>query len=330
MNLGKHIRLYLVDGSPTGILTAEIMGWTGKVLSFPRGLLPDALKRPECGKTGLYFLTGFDDEQGRPVLYIGESDDVAKRLKQHDADEDKAFFEQVALVVSKDENLTKSHVRYLENRLIDIARSNGMTLLKNGNQGSAAALPEAEQSDMEYLIQQLRILMPVLGLTFLQERPQRKTVKTIQPQAAANPEPMVTFDTVTFDTVTFELSYLNGQIRATAYEQDGSFIVEKGSIIRNLKTDAYEQQVRGHSYFRNRFTPYQSFCEPVKGNDLIVQVAEDVPFKSPTGAANFVTGTNINGHSNWKVKGTGQTYGDWRQAQLEQAEPQPERQEVGV
>jgi hypothetical protein len=316
--LGKHIRLYLVDGSPIGIMTAEIIGWTGKVLSFPRGLLPDALKRPECGKTGLYFLTGFDDEQGRPILYLGESDDVTKRLKQHDGDEGKAFFEQVTLVVSKDENLTKSHVRYLENRLIEIARSNGITLLKNSTQGSAVALPEAEQNDMEHIIQQLRILLPVLGLTFLQERPQRKTVATIQAETTVSPEP----------TVTFELSYLNGQIKASAYELNGAFVVEKESLVRNLHDDNYQKDFKQSRYFSERFKPLQSLCVPVANNPLVLRVTEDISFKTPSGAANFVAGASLNLKVGWKVKSTGQPYGDWRQAQLEQAEPQPEQPEV--
>jgi hypothetical protein len=29
---GRTIRIYLVDGEPSGTLTAEIINWTGKVL----------------------------------------------------------------------------------------------------------------------------------------------------------------------------------------------------------------------------------------------------------------------------------------------------------
>ena len=35
--LGRTVRLYLVDGSPLGLIVAEIIGWTGKILTFPRG-----------------------------------------------------------------------------------------------------------------------------------------------------------------------------------------------------------------------------------------------------------------------------------------------------
>lgn len=50
---GKTIRIYLVDGEPTGILTAEIINWTGKVLVAPRSQLADLAKRPEVKRTGV-------------------------------------------------------------------------------------------------------------------------------------------------------------------------------------------------------------------------------------------------------------------------------------
>ena len=33
---GKTVRLFLVDGSPMGLITAEIMNWSGHVLVIPR------------------------------------------------------------------------------------------------------------------------------------------------------------------------------------------------------------------------------------------------------------------------------------------------------
>jgi len=303
-SIGKHIRLYLVDGSPSGIITAEIMGWTGKVLSFSRLLLPEALKRPECAKTGLYFLTGVDEELGQ-LLYIGESDDVAKRLKQHDSTEDKAFFDQVTLVVSKDENLTKSHVRYLENRVIHLAQKSATTLLKNNTQGSDVFLPEAEQSDMEYLIQQLQILLPILGLFFLKEPPKR-----YKPLLIAN-------DHVAIDqtTTSFELIYLKGQIKASGYEAEGAFVVEKGSQIRNLKSTNYDIKV-GEALF-SRYANYYNLTNPIDNTDEIISLTEDIAFKSPSGAAKFICGASVNGRLAWKVKGTNQTYEEWRKQQLE-------------
>jgi len=74
MTQGRSIRLFLVDGSPNGLLTAEIMNWTGHALTGPRTKLTELVQRPECGRTGIYFLIGPDPENTlRPLVYIGES-----------------------------------------------------------------------------------------------------------------------------------------------------------------------------------------------------------------------------------------------------------------
>ncbi|GGC64248.1 hypothetical protein GCM10011504_48000 [Siccirubricoccus deserti] len=51
---GRTIRIFLADGSPNGVLTAEIMNWIGKVVVAPRARLPDLVARAEVGRTGVY------------------------------------------------------------------------------------------------------------------------------------------------------------------------------------------------------------------------------------------------------------------------------------
>lgn len=86
MSIGKSVRLFLADGTPGGLLTAEIMNWTGHVVAAPRSDLGALLKRPEASRTGLYILLGDDpDSMGGSLAYIGEGDDVSKRLYQHHA-----------------------------------------------------------------------------------------------------------------------------------------------------------------------------------------------------------------------------------------------------
>lgn len=51
---GKHIEIFLVDGVPGGMTTAEIAGWTGHVLASERsslGALCGGLKRSETAPT---------------------------------------------------------------------------------------------------------------------------------------------------------------------------------------------------------------------------------------------------------------------------------------
>ncbi len=55
---GRTVRLFLVDGEPTGLMTAEIINWTGHVLIASRESLGDVLLRDESRRTGIYFLVG--------------------------------------------------------------------------------------------------------------------------------------------------------------------------------------------------------------------------------------------------------------------------------
>src|ERR1700734_293280 len=115
--MGKTIKLFLVDGIPNGILTAEIMNWTGHVMFAPRSRIADFVKRDEVKRTGVYLLFGDDpDNSNQTLVYVGEGDSVFSRLGTHRNDEDKDFWDNVCVITSKDPNLTKAHVRYLESR----------------------------------------------------------------------------------------------------------------------------------------------------------------------------------------------------------------------
>lgn len=326
--LGKSIRLFLVDGSPSGIITAEIINWTGKLLSFPRGLLPQALQRPEIARTGVYFLVGADPElPGRVIVYIGETDDVAGRLKQHDGDERKDFFEQVALFVNKDENLTKSHVRFLEKRLIEMTKEAGMARLDNGTKGSQVPLPESEENDMEYVLQQLQVLLPVMGFTFLQAVPKPKSHLTAF-AIADNVEAVVE----RAESPQFELSYLNGAVKADAYESEGQFVVRAGAICRHPNVATKPMNYEKYNYIMENLKASLEngtlSNEPELSSEL-VKLTRDKAFKSPSQAATFVCANPLSGNTYWKVKGSQQTYGEWRKTQLEQINIHPPTQDEG-
>ena len=80
--------MFLVDGTPTGIRTAEIMNWTGSTIVAPRSQIAELIQREEVSRTGVYFLVETDAGiSGKPIVYIGESDDVGKRIRQHNKDE---------------------------------------------------------------------------------------------------------------------------------------------------------------------------------------------------------------------------------------------------
>ena len=105
------IKLFLPRGDAKSLRTAEISNWTGKAVAAPRTELDDLLAREELDKAGVYILIGRDPLTNVPRAYIGEAEILRKRLKQHKT---KEFWVSAIVFVSKDENLTKAHVRYME------------------------------------------------------------------------------------------------------------------------------------------------------------------------------------------------------------------------
>src|SRR5205809_4428574 len=157
------IKLVLPRGEAKSLRTAEISNWTGKAIAAPRAELDDLLQREELDKAGIYILSGADPISGSPRAYIGEAEVIRDRLKQHKS---KEFWVSAIAFVSKDENLTKAHVRYLESRLLDEAAQVGRFTLEQ-NQAGGSKLPESDREDMEVFLSRIRQLLPVLGSDLL-------------------------------------------------------------------------------------------------------------------------------------------------------------------
>ena len=133
MPLGKTIRLYLIDGSATGPIAAEIINWTGQVVLVPRSELHELAGREQLRGTGIYILVGPSEHGDTDRVYLCEADSVYWRLKEHDRapNGEKDFWTRAVAVTSKDTNLTKAHGRYLESRLIEMGHDAARATLEN-------------------------------------------------------------------------------------------------------------------------------------------------------------------------------------------------------
>lgn len=160
------IKVFLVHGDPKRLRTAELSNWTGKGVAGSRAEIEDVLGREESHKAGVYVLTGVDPLTERATIYIGEAENIRERVKLHLG---KDYWNQIAFFVSKDENLTKSHIRFLEGRLIAESKAADRYTLKN-SQKSGAKLPESDREDMEIFLDKIRQLLPILGIEALVPR----------------------------------------------------------------------------------------------------------------------------------------------------------------
>jgi hypothetical protein len=303
---GRTLKLYLVDGSPSGVITAELGVSSVRAAVATRTALPDLIRREEASRTGIYLLLGPDpDLPGRQLVYVGEGDQVRTRLAAHDADEAKDFFARAVLIVSKDENLTKAHGRYLESRIIAAIRGAGRAKLVNGTEPPFKGLPEPEIADMERVLDEIEVLLPVLGFDIL--RPAGQEAGTPS-RVAANQQHPSASGVAAFDAV---FTFTEAGTDAKAREASDEFVVLAGSLAKRQEVPSCGEGLKR----RRTQLIADGVLLPAKDPKFLT-FAADTAFDSPSGAAGVVYGGNVSGNRYWKHATTGQTYGDWRKSQI--------------
>jgi predicted GIY-YIG superfamily endonuclease len=284
------------------------MNWTGHVLIAPRSNLASVLKRQEASRTGVYFLLG--DMSFEQKVYIGESDDVGRRVLDHSKDEKKDFFEKFVLITSKDQNLTKAHARYLEGRLTEMARMAGRSKVENSTQPVGGILPESDLADMEFFINQIGIVRPVLGVDALR----RTTVSSLINSSAGSGGA-----TDGAENKALELIYPKNKYgyEATGFMKDGLLVVRAGST--SLKKPAFAESSMGsYKYLRDKLIEDGVLIEGSHPNLLVF--SRDYEFASPSAAASVIHGGSRNGRYEWRVAETNLRLKDYEASLAEAAE----------
>lgn len=295
---GRSIRLYLADGTADGTVTADMGNWVGKVLSAPRPRVNDLLRRRECARTGIYIMVGPDPERaGAAMAYVGEADNVAARMRYHVSSGDQDFFDRVAVVVSSDDNLTKTHARYLESQLIRATRAAGSLRLTNTREPDFRRLPEADRADMEFFLAQLRLVLPILGYDVFRQN-----------NVAPVPDQGKSRSSTNHVTFMFEPAGAS----ARAIEADEGFVVLAGSTARRGETSTFPA---GYLALREKLTSDGALV--ADSSQYVFD--RDVRFSSPSAAAAIVAGRSASGPGEWRTI-DGKTYREWKAAELEVAD----------
>lgn len=319
ISLGKTLRLFLVDGSPTGIVVAEIMNWTGQITRFPREMLATFLERAESSRTGVYLLVGDDEtEPGRLRIYIGETDNVGNRIRQHANDEQRDW-NFACTITSKDQNLTKSHVLYLESRMINAAVYADRATVDNSRQKIYESMPESDLSDMAYFFEQIATVLPTLGVDLFVppelainasaegiEAGSFTPASTIHDQwpAQNSRQPSLEATTGPSSIEVFLRDPAFG-VEARGVELNGEILVRAGSTARGHT----ENQSNGYNALRARLIR-EGKLRPTDDGRLF-QFSSDVLFSSPSAASAVVLDRNDNGRASWREAGTGKTLNQW-------------------
>jgi hypothetical protein len=167
MKFGKTIKIFLIDGDPNGRMSCELSNWSGKAYKIPRIKIKECIDRDDLGSTGVYLLFG-KDEEGKDQVYIGEAESILKRLNQQLTQKD--FWHETIVFISKDENLNKAHIKYLENRLHDIATSANRYKIENSIIPTQSSISESDRAEMEEFIDNIKLLVNTLGHKVFEEK----------------------------------------------------------------------------------------------------------------------------------------------------------------
>jgi hypothetical protein len=270
MKFGKTIKIFLIDGEPNGRMSCELSNWSGKAYKIPRIKIKDCSDRDDLTSTGVYLLFGKDDV-GKDQVYIGEAESILKRLNQQLKEKD--FWNEAIVFISKDENLNKAHIKYLENRLHEIAKSVNRYTVDNSIIPTQSSISESDRAEMEEFIEYIKMLVNTLGHKVFDEK---REFKPKQKQES------------------FFIKAARGADGQGEPTSDG-FVVFKNS---KAASTIVNSMTANYIIYRQKLIDEAVLVD--KGEYF--EFSDDYIFSSPSTAAVMVMGRNANGLTEWKNK----------------------------
>lgn len=274
MSHPQTIQIFLPDGNPRGIKIAEITNRTIKAILFPRNQFEAILRRSELANVGFYFLFGVADN-GHEMAYIGEAEDCAERLKQHQRNKD--FWNYAVVIISQTHAFTKTHVKYLEYVAIQKASETNRYDLDNSAVPNRPHITESMEADAEDCFEIAKVLLSTLGFPL--------------------------FDSVAREivaTTPVDVYKLKGNgVEAEGSLVDDGFVVFKDSKVKATTVPSC------HDYLINMRNELIQSGILVEDGEAY-RFTEDYVFSSPSTAGGVILGRSTNGWTKWR-NGNGKT-----------------------
>lgn len=266
MAYSKSINIFLPTGSADGPIELEMLNWNGMVIKVPRKEVP-TYADVELDKPGIYFLFCKEDD-GNDAVYVGEAENLLKRLKQHIQDynaEKEKYFWQVAVCV-KGNDLNKALIKYLENFYCNKIKQSSKYILLTKKSSPQMTLKRAELAGMEEFVDNVNMLMGTIGYKVFEESPEQAKGRTYfycKSKAGAD---------------------------AKAYYSDSGFVVLSGSrVAAGSSSKTYLESI------------YKKLYDTLLEQKIIEDgvFVKEYTFASPTAAADIVMQSYVSGNEYW-------------------------------
>jgi len=266
MSTGQTIQLFLPGGDEAGVRRAHFTR-NSKVVVYhvPREQLVHTLKRDELKRPGLYFLVAPTDLRSGQV-YIGESDNCAKRLAYHLGDK-KAKLDWSYALIATSPAIDKADVRWLEWYFQQVVTKAERYAVVNPNSTKEPLATEEEKADRLHDVEAINTLCELLGFPFT---------------ASLRP------------AVVKQYTCKGKQALGTGCPTTNGFVVFKGSVaMATLAKSTDATVVRRHA----ELVASKVLVPAAPGT---LRFTKDYEFTSPSTAAAVVLGRSANGWTEWK------------------------------
>lgn len=262
----KTIKLFLYDGDPNSRIICELSNWTGIAYKIPKNMLKSTTKDifKYIENTGVYLL--FGENEGIPKVYVGEAENLYKRLVDHLKDE-RDDWEECILFTHMDNSWNKGHVKYMEYELYQAAIKGARYDVDNSNTPTRSSLSMTDEAELREVIDNIKLLTNSLGYK-------------------------VFIDASTQKRIDKNKLFMKSQLyNASGYETENGFVVEAGSTISSKEAPSFREN---HKALRRRLIEQGI----IDSNNTFT---ENYLFNSSSHAGCVVAGFPVSGPQYWKT-----------------------------
>ena len=285
MGHGKSITVYLMDGDANQRYQVTLDNWNIVAFKIPYEMVSQSsnLNDLSLHTAGIYFLFGYQGSKN--FVYVGEVEDVYTRLTQHTPEKDKFIWDTAVVFIATGYGvLDKAKIKYLENRLYSIIKSENSYILWNKNKPTKSKISKPSEDSMESAIDKIKLVIPVLGYTPFNKRKYRS--RKLVEKTVSSPE--------VDDKKVFYINQ-NGLEAKCILDLNRKFLLLAGSKISSDIKKSLRENIS------------KKRTEMTKKGDIVNNIIQrDTYFDSATAIASFVVGYSINGKLTLKTK-DGQT-----------------------
>lgn len=262
-----------MNGTADSIITASLSNWNGEAVKIPRIEIPN-YERNDIRGAGVYFLF-CQEEDGSNSVYIGESEDMLERLRQHiqDYKAGREVFYWNTVVAFTGHDLNKALIRYLEDKLVADARECGRYRVLTKNTYGKTVMKEADKAVMAEFIDNVKLIIATMSYNVF--APAHKGTDNTSRQY-------------------FFCRVRNSDANAKGFESSGGFTVMKGSVVSSSVASSLTNNHVSYYKLRLRLEEEGVISERI--------FQRDYEFSAPSAASAVVLGRTSNGNVEWRTE----------------------------